>query len=297
MSLDTRPPEELYLELLKKSLVNLLYLENEARLFYVFLSIISNTPIDDRTIRDIEKDNHPILELLREKRQEGQDQFMWQYTDPKSGKPALVNLRNLTEVAHTMIGCRRLDNIHHCLDIIRTENISGDLMETGVWRGGAVLFMRGYLAAYGITDKTVWAADSFEGLPIPSMPQDSGYNLSKDVQPILAISLEEVQNLFSKYNLLDDKVRFLKGWFKESLPRASVKQLALLRLDGDLYESTRDAFLNLYHKVVPGGFIIVDDYGCLLPCRKATDDFREQNNITEPLEEIDHSGVFWRKRK
>lgn len=168
-------------------------------------------------------------------------------------------------------------------------------METDVWRGGAVVFMRGYLAAYNMTDRTVWAADSFAGLPKPAAPEDAGYDFSVDVHPILAISLEEVQQLFAKYGLLDEQVQFVKGWFHESLPNAPVKELALLRLDGDLYKSTRDALVNLYHKVVPGGFIIIDDYGDFQPCQKAVDEFRLQNNIREPIERIDWTGVFWRK--
>jgi hypothetical protein len=125
---------------------------------------------------------------LKQKRQEGLSQFIWQYIDSKSGQQMSVNLRNWTEVSHTMIGCKRLDNIHYCLDIIRKENIPGDLIETGVWRGGAVVFMRGYLAVYNITGRIVWAADSFEGLPKPTLPQDAGYDISADVCPFLAIS-------------------------------------------------------------------------------------------------------------
>ena len=293
--MDIKAPEVRYLDLLKRSLANLLYLENEARLVYVLLAVISGTPIDIGTLRNIEKDDHPILKALRSRREEGQIHFIWNYTDAKTGESKSINLRDATEVAHTMIGCKRLDNIHACLDVIRQDGVPGDLMETGVWRGGAVVFMRGYLAAYSMTDRTVWAADSFAGLPKPAAPQDAGYDFSADIHPILAISLEEVQQLFAKYDLLDGQVQFVKGWFNESLPKVPVKQLALLRLDGDLYESTRDALVNLYHHVVPGGFVIVDDYGDFEPCRAAVDEFRAKHGITEPIERIDWTGVFWRK--
>ena len=286
-----------YLDLLKRSLTNLLYLENEARLIYILLALVSNSSIDIETIRNIEKDDHPIMKVLRSRREEGHIQFIWNYIDEKSGESKSINLRDATEVAHTMIGRKRLDNIHQCLDVIRQEGVPGDLMETGVWRGGAVVFMRGYLAAYNIRDRIVWAADSFAGLPKPTAPQDAGYDFSADVHPILAISLEEVQHLFAKYDLLDEQVRFVKGWFHESLPHVSVKQLALLRLDGDLYESTRDALANLYHKVVPGGFVIIDDYGDFAPCKSAVDEFRSEYDVTETIEQIDWTGVFWRKDK
>ncbi|MBU2621297.1 MAG: TylF/MycF family methyltransferase [Proteobacteria bacterium] len=295
MPIDIVAPEERYLDLLKKSLINLLYLENEVRLIYILLSVVAGQPIDIKTIREMEKDDHPILKVLRDRRGEGQIQFIWNYPDGKSGETKSINLRDATEVAHTMIGGKRLDNIHRCLDVIMRDRVPGDVMETGVWRGGAVVFMRGYLAAYNMTDRTVWAADSFAGLPKPATPEDAGYDFSVDVHPILAISLEEVQQLFAKYGLLDEQVQFVKGWFHESLPNVPVKELALLRLDGDLYKSTRDALVNLYHKVVPGGFIIIDDYGDFQPCQKAVDEFRLQNNIREPIERIDWTGVFWRK--
>ena len=113
--------------------------------------------------------------------------------------------------------------------------------------------------------------------------------------PILAISLEEVRGNFRRHGLLDDQVRFLKGWFKNTLHRAPIKTLALARLDGDLYESTRDALTALYDKLASGGFLIVDDYGDFQPCRLAVDEFRSAHGITTPLKKIDWTGVFWRK--
>jgi O-methyltransferase len=293
---EMRTSEERFLGLLKKSLANLLYLENEARLVYMLLSFLGGYSIDIKTIRDMEKDDHEILKILRNMRTEGRPQFVWSYTDARTRETKSINLRDAIEVAHTMIGCKRLDNIHQCLNVVRKEDVHGDLMETGVWRGGAVVFMRGYLEAYHMNDRTVWAADSFEGLPKPTAKEDAGYDFSSDVFPILAISLEEVKALFAKYDLLDGQVQFLKGWFNESLPQAPVKELALLRLDGDLYESTRDALVNLYPKVVQGGFVIIDDYGDFKPCRTAVDEFREQHGIQEPLESIDWTGVYWRKK-
>jgi O-methyltransferase len=155
--------------------------------------------------------------------------------------------------------------------------------------------MRGYLAIYEMNDRDVWAADSFEGLPVPSHPADQGYDLSFANVPILAVSLEEVRDSFERYGLLDERVRFLKGWFKDTLPGAPIGKLAMLRLDGDLYESTRDALAALYDKVVPGGFILVDDYGDFEPCRRAVDEFRASRGIRDPIEKVDWSGVYWTK--
>ncbi len=199
-------------------------------------------------------------------------------------------------LADTMIGLKRLDNIQFCIEDIIQNNVSGDFIETGVWRGGAVIFMRGMLRARGITDRTVWAADSFSGLPSPDLdkyPQDAGdpHHLWND---FLGVSLETVQRNFRRYGLLDEQVQFLKGWFKDTLPTAPVKQLALLRLDGDMYESTMDALVHLYPKLSVGGYVIVDDY-FLKGCSQAIHDYRAKHNITDEMISIDWASVYWRK--
>jgi O-methyltransferase len=200
------------------------------------------------------------------------------------------------EFAHTMIGLKRLESIKNRVEIVLTEGVPGDFIETGVWRGGASIFMRAILLAYGVKDRTVWVADSFQGLPAPDAEK---YPADKEarwhVPEFLAISLEQVQENFAKYNLLDEQVRFLKGWFKDSLPKAPINQLALIRLDGDMYESTMDALTNLYPKLSTGGFVIVDDYGSVEACRQAITDFRSKHGITAPLLETDWAEVYWRK--
>ena len=100
---------------------------------------------------------------------------------------------------------------------------------------------------------------------------------------------------FRKYDLLDEQVRFLKGFFSDTLPTAPIEQLAVLRLDGDMYESTMDALVNLYPKLVSGGYIIIDDYGVVPQCEQALMDYRQQHDITTPWRHIDHSAVFWQK--
>ncbi|MFY7999256.1 MAG: TylF/MycF family methyltransferase [Candidatus Kapaibacteriota bacterium] len=201
-------------------------------------------------------------------------------------------------LADTMIGLKRLDNIQFCIEDILQNNIPGDLIETGVWRGGAVIFMRGVLKSYNVTDRIVWAADSFSGLPSPNTekyPQDAGdpHHLWSD---FLGVSLETVQRNFRRYGLLDEQVRFLKGWFKDTLPSAPIEQLALLRLDGDMYESTMDALVHLYPKLAVGGYVIVDDY-FLKGCSQAIHDYRAQHNIDDEMIPIDWASVYWRKGK
>lgn len=198
--------------------------------------------------------------------------------------------------AHTMIGTERLNNVQMCVEAVLQNQIPGDLIETGVWRGGTTILMRGVLKAYDVSDRVVWVADSFEGLPAPDV---ENYPLDRDIDlsmiPELAVSLEQVQANFERYGLLDDQVRFLKGWFKDTLPGAPIEALAVLRLDGDLYESTMDGLINLYPKVSPGGFVIVDDYGIYPACRAAVDDYLASRNHQIEIQTIDWTGVYWKK--
>jgi O-methyltransferase len=196
--------------------------------------------------------------------------------------------------AETMVGLERLNNLERCIvDVIR-EEVPGDLIETGVWRGGATIFMRAVLEAYGDEDRIVWGADSFEGLPKETRhPADQAYQLWR--RPRLSISLDEVKENFARYGFLDQRVRFLEGWFDETLTKAPIEKLSLLRLDGDFYESTMVALEALYSKLSVGGFLIVDDYHALQGCRMAVDEFRQRHGIRDELHPVDWACVYWRR--
>lgn len=198
--------------------------------------------------------------------------------------------------AETMVGLKRLDNIQFCVTDVIRQKVPGDLIECGAWRGGACIFMRAVLAAYGVKDRTVWVSDSFEGLPPPKEDKYPEAHIWQGGE--MAVSLEEVQNNFKKYGLLDDQVKFLKGFFIDTLPKAPIERLAVLRVDGDLYESVKQTLDYMYPKVSPGGYILLDDYGeHLPPARKAVDDYRKAHGITEPITRVDWSGAFWQKAK
>jgi O-methyltransferase len=176
------------------------------------------------------------------------------------------------------------------------DGIAGDFIETGVLRGGACIFMRAALNVYSDTSRNVWVADSFEGLPKPDgrYRQDDG-DTFWTMHQALAISVDDVKQNFSKYGVLDERVRFLKGWFKDTLPTAPIEKLAILRLDGDMYSSTMDALASLYPKLSSGGYAIIDDYGVVEVCARAVNDYRAQHGIKTDIIKIDGSGVFWRK--
>ena len=204
--------------------------------------------------------------------------------------------------AISMLPLVRFDNLQACLEAVVADGIDGDVIETGVWRGGATIFMRGILKALG-DDRTVWAADSFEGLPEPDpelYPREAksfhGPVMARGYDR-LAAGIEQVKANFVAYGLLDQRVQFLQGWFKDTLPTAPIRRLALMRLDGDYYESTRDALANLYKRLSCGGFVIVDDYGeeSWTYCKRAVDEFRAEREIEAPLIRVDSKCYFWRK--
>lgn len=199
-------------------------------------------------------------------------------------------------LAHTMVGVHRLESLRELTQRALDEGVPGDFIETGVWRGGCCILMRGVLAANQLADRKVYVADSFAGMPAPNpeaFPADAGWNLDQHVE--LAITLEQVKDNFSRYGLLDDQVVFVEGWFSETLPSLNAGPFALIRLDGDLYESTQISLESLYPKLSPGGYVIIDDMNSLPPCREAVDDFRARNAITAPIHKIDWTASWWRK--
>lgn len=211
----------------------------------------------------------------------------------------------IQSAAISMLPLVRFENIRACATDVIRNGVPGDFIETGVWRGGATIFMRGILKALDVRDRKVWVADSFEGLPEPD-PERFPVEAKAHHGPVMTESfnhlkaeLDEVLRNFSAYGLLDEQVVFLKGWFKDTLPKALIERLAILRLDGDYYESTMDALTNLYDRVSVGGYIIVDDYGedTWTYCKRAVDEFRESRGISDPLIRVDDPCWFWQRTK
>lgn len=269
-------PENMYVELLKRSLSGQIGLEMGLRVSYLLYCMDTSQSYDlDHVINIAKHEPDNIQRLLNDAN--GQDN----YRERIFGFPA------------TMVGRARLDNLEYCVRQVIKDDISGDLMETGVWRGGATIFMRGMLDVLQNKDKKVWVVDSFQGLPEPEMAEDQGLNFFMD--PCLSVPQETVEENFNRYGLLDERVKFLKGWFSDTLPHAPVERLSVLRLDGDLYKSTIDVLITMYSKLSDGGFIIIDDFGAIDACKQAVMDFREENSITDKITTVDWTGAYWRK--
>jgi O-methyltransferase len=193
--------------------------------------------------------------------------------------------------AESMIGLTGLSNVQECVVDCLRRGVPGDLMEAGVWRGGTTILMRAILNLHGDTERKVWVADSFEGCPKPRDEAERGDR--HWLNNFIAVDLETVQENFRRYGLLDDQVCFLRGWFSDTLPNAPIERLAVLRIDGDMYSSTMDVLRAMYHRVSPGGYVIIDDYFTIDICRKAVDDFRAEHGIDSAIQPVDSCRAFW----
>jgi O-methyltransferase len=270
-----------YLDLLAGCLTRDLFLDEEVR------------NVDLREWPLPAPDPEELRSLLRERR--------WRLVRPGADREIRAVGNDWPPHAETMVGLARLGNVLDCTARALADGVPGDLVETGVWRGGTAIFLRAILAALGTErddERRVWACDSFQGLPeadAERFPMDVPMRFHE--HPQLAIGLDAVRTNFARYDLLDERVRFVPGWFRDSLPSVATEigSIAVLRLDGDMYESTIDALTHLEPLVSPGGFVIVDDYGGIEACRQAVADHRTTNGISARIHEVDWTAAWWRK--
>jgi len=204
------------------------------------------------------------------------------------------------------------------------DRVPGDFVETGVYMGSTSLIMAKVLHKYSARARLLWSADSFQGFPEEDVigmsaahVHTSSQEAKEDIKGTPRVgyfgkkgafySARQVfeQNL-AKYNFTDGQVHILQGWFNETLPKAPIRSVSFLRLDGDLFVSTWDALTALYDKVQPGGLIYVDDYGSFAGCRDAIVKFRADRGIEDemhPVYELKRNGkrsdkfeaLWWRK--
>lgn len=270
-----------YLDLVQKALLNSFQPENGARIKLLLDMAVKGGPPQDR---------NALLKRL---------------VDIGREKDVVAALSDLYRPRHwwtkvlgfpfSMVGEKRLSNARFAADTVIAEGIRGDFAETGVWRGGCCIMMKA-VAKIRREPRRIYVCDSFQGLPDEQEGPDA--NLTLNENPILSVPLEDVKAHFERFDLLDDTVHFVKGWFCDTLPELSrdgPEALAVLRLDGDYYTSTMDALTSLYPLVSPGGFVIIDDYGAYEQCRQAVHEYRDANGISAEIVDIDGLGAWWRK--
>jgi len=275
-------------------LLNEIYVELEAQLLMSVLCSARKIVLELPDFWGVRKDEGFLNQLMSAK-QSG-DTVMLDIGDHRTDEeqPRVDgSLRNFSEFSLTLVGRKRLENLHRCIENVLENGTPGDFLEAGAWRGGCCILMRAVLAAHGITDRRVWVADSFAGLPTSVQPQDEGYAMDASLLPVLAVTLEEVQKNFDRFGLMDEQICFLPGWFDQTLPTADTGPLAILRIDCDLYASTMTVLNELYQRVSSGGWVIIDDYGILPPCKQAVDEFRQNHEIHQELQFIDEHAVCW----
>jgi len=188
---------------------------------------------------------------------------------------------------YTMSGNTRLRGLHAAVRRVTARHIPGDVVECGTARGGSAALMGLALKEAGAA-RTLWVFDTFEGIPAPTVA-DPDHEIAALYTGAFRGGLEEVQDLFRRLGILD-RAKLVKGLFQDTVPRADVRAIAVLHLDGDWYDSVKVCLEHLYDRVSPGGIIQIDDYGHWQGARKAVDEFMTARHITVPLRYLDYTG-------
>ena len=202
----------------------------------------------------------------------------------------------------SMTSPERLVSLSRAVEYVVKQGIGGDIVDCGVWRGGSMLLAARKLVRLGDTSRELYLFDTFEGMSEPGK-EDVSATDQKTAQELLAASdktaganvwcyasLEDVKNNMSRSNYPAEKIHFVQGKVEDTLPEPSIEKIALLRLDTDWYESTRVELETLYDKLVPGGILIIDDYGHWSGARQAVDEFIARRNLPLFLQRIDYTG-------
>jgi cephalosporin hydroxylase len=263
-----------YLDLLSDALLDEHYLENELRIAHLLECIDTGREVNLEKLGNPAR--HMAVELRRLKVERDAGELP---------SPAGTNGRS-DVLAYAGLGRVRLDHLEACLDLIREETVEGDLVESGTGRGGAAIFMRGFLEAYELPGPRVWVADPFDGRGSPA----------GDRSPRFPSDLNTVRDGFARFGLLDDRVVFLQGSPARTLAETSIDEVALLRVGSHDPSEVRAVLDALYDRVTPGGFVVIDAYGAA-DCQASVDGFRSERGVVDPLERIDWSGAAWRKTR
>jgi O-methyltransferase len=188
----------------------------------------------------------------------------------------------------TMCSNARLRGLYKAVKYVVETNVPGDVVECGTARGGSAALMGLTLKELPAADRKLWVFDTFEGLPPPTR-DDPDFDIAALYTGSCFGSLEDVTASFSRLDIAH-RTTFVKGLFQDTLAKADVRQIAVLHIDGDWYDSVTTCLENLYDKVSPNGVVQIDDYGYWKGARKAVHEFFDRRSIAPELLRLDHSG-------
>ena len=190
---------------------------------------------------------------------------------------------------YSLVGADGLEATYEVVCAAEQNQLPGSIVECGVAQGGSAALM-GLVTAQTDSPRKLWLFDSYEGLPEPTDADFEGDLTGKHVRPLhegtCLGTYEQVEGLlFGKLGLDRNDVAMVKGWFQDTLPvnRDKIRKIAVLRIDADWYESTKCCLENLYDNVIPGGYVIIDDYGACFGAQKATDEFLAARGLSVEL--------------
>ncbi len=204
---------------------------------------------------------------------------------------------------YSLVGIKGLETTYQLTNDLNNKGIKGSFIELGVAQGGCSALVCDIAFGGALEfDREVWLFDSFEGLPEPSDEDFESGETGDHLRPLPVGSclgeLDFVENLlFEKFRFPREKVHLVKGWFQDTLPTHKDKlgDIAILRLDGDWYDSTKICLENLYDKVANGGVVIIDDYESCFGCKRAVDEFIENRKLNISLHLDGRGGGYFVK--
>lgn len=209
---------------------------------------------------------------------------------------------------YSLVGVGGLEVTYKTVNDVCKRDIPGDIVELGVARGGCAALMASVMFdehLSGRMRRNLWLFDSYEGLPDPTamdFNSELGNGTGDHVRPLPKGSclgtLEEVKHLlFTKNRFPQARIELVKGWFENTIPltKEKIDKIAVLRIDGDWYESTKCCLEGLYDKVQNGGYVIIDDYQSCYGCERATNEFLKDNNLAVDIKLDSRGGCYFAK--
>jgi O-methyltransferase len=218
---------------------------------------------------------------------------MLDYLDWSSPSAAIESLRRLRlfrrVASHTLVSREKLNALCSLAATLEREGVPGAIVECGVFKGGAAAVMAHETGGR----REVFLYDSFAGLPPPG--EHDGATARAQFHDGWCASTEtDVREIFDRLGLPAGRLHLIKGWFHETLPQATVPAIALLHIDADWYDSVTQVLDALFDRVVPGGYVVFDDYGRWEGCTRAVDAFLEARRLP-PLVPTGQAGHFLRR--